>query len=104
MSSSASSTDLKTRSPTLTRLLKTRLAPIRERQLLQAARDGLVGEARPQRPGADECCGSACKPCVMDHWREEVRVWRECVQSLTEEGGAKEGAGGLCKVPGAFEW
>lgn len=102
-----STADLKGHSPTLTRLLKTRLAPIREKQLLKAASDGANGEGKPEKPGADECCGSACKPCVMDNWREEVKVWKECAAGIeekdaTEQDILKETTGS--KMPGAFEW
>ena len=65
---------LKTHSPTLTRLLKSRLAPSREETLIAAA----AAETRPVKPAAGECCGSSCKPCVMDLYAEELKVWKEC--------------------------
>ena len=37
-----------------------RLTPFRTKQILKKA----LAEAPPTRPGADECCGSACTPCV----------------------------------------
>jgi hypothetical protein len=68
--------DPKVRSPTLKRLIKTRLAPIREQELITKA----LCPDKPIKPPADgrECCGSACKPCVMDLYGEELRVWKEC--------------------------
>lgn len=69
--------DLKEDSPTITRLLKTRLAPIREASLLAAA----TSPTKPIKPAAGDCCGSSCKPCVMDLYREELMVWKECAMS-----------------------
>lgn len=37
-----------------------RLTPFRTKQILKKA----LGDAPPAPPGADECCGSACTPCV----------------------------------------
>lgn len=114
-----SSKDLQKHSPTLTRLLKTRLAPIREEALLAAA---APGAERPVKPAAGDCCGSSCNPCVMDLYREEFKIWKECLESRGEsadeevEEGAAVGSGGSDltlqseeqtgrrKVPGAFEW
>lgn len=56
-------------------LARARTTHTRHKQLLRAARR--PHDAPPPRPGADECCGSSCKPCVVDLWREEVDVWRE---------------------------
>lgn len=110
-----SSKELKEQSPTLARLLKTRLAPIREEALLNAARSS----DKPSKPPAGDCCGSSCKPCVMDLYREELKVWKECESlrgdSMSSEAeknasaavvdGIKSAEGGReMKVPGAFEW
>ncbi|GAA6003432.1 hypothetical protein JCM10207_000331 [Rhodosporidiobolus poonsookiae] len=66
--------DLLDRSPTLARLVrKGRLAPARLAQLLAAGR----GKSRPKEPEAWECCGSSCRPCVRELWREEDKVWGE---------------------------
>lgn len=107
---------LKAQSPTLKKLLKSRLAPIREEQLLAAAR----GIEKPERPKAWECCGSSCKPCVTDLWREEVKVWKECgaAERVVLEDGERNGNEVVvvdvsrkdgeereaCRIPGAFEW
>lgn len=64
----------KDRSPTLVRLLKSRLAPIREKELMAAA----LSEERPEKPGPGACCGSSCDPCVLDQYAEEVKIWKEC--------------------------
>jgi hypothetical protein len=96
--------DPKTRSPTLQKLLKSRLAPIRENELITKA----LNPERPIKPPADgrECCGSACKPCVMDLYGEELRVWKECWRDelvnhkKSEEGSQREKE----KMPGSFEW
>ncbi|BGP29702.1 hypothetical protein JCM10296v2_001441 [Rhodotorula toruloides] len=62
-------------SPTLARLVrKGRLAPSRLAQLLAAGRSTRA----PTEPEAWECCGSNCRPCVREIWREEVKVWSEC--------------------------
>jgi hypothetical protein len=119
----ASSKEAKKFSPTLTRLLKARPAPIRETNLINAA----FNEAKPVKPPAGECCGSSCDPCVMDLYAQELKVWKECAayrESLREEAGT-EGSGKIgsesgsssgseasgrvlgtreCRVPGAFEW
>lgn len=114
-----SSKDLQKHSPTLTRLLKTRLAPVREEALLAAA---APDAERPVKPAAGDCCGSSCNPCVMDLYREELKIWKECLESReksageqVEEGDAvvtgeatrtlqSEEETGRRKVPGAFEW
>lgn len=95
--------DPRDRSPTLTRLLKTRLAPSREKRLLEVA----VTASRPIKPGNDECCGSSCKPCVMDLYAEELKVWKECW--IKWEGDEPVAKGETDKeesirMPGAFEW
>ncbi|BGP22476.1 hypothetical protein JCM10295v2_001355 [Rhodotorula toruloides] len=62
-------------SPTLARLIrKGRLAPSRLAQLLAAGRS----TRPPTEPEAWECCGSNCRPCVREIWKEEVKVWTEC--------------------------
>jgi hypothetical protein len=82
--------DPRTRSPTLRALLKQRLAPVREKELLRKAQS----PERPMKPSADECCGSGCKPCVMDLYREELKVWKECwVVWETEDSAAVKEAG-----------
>lgn len=103
------------RSPTLRKLLKTRLAPIRENELISKA----LCADRPEKPAPGACCGSSCDPCVLQSYAEELRVWRECWEKW--EGGGKPGAGekkmeegkgegegrsseGGRKIPGAFEW
>ncbi|KEQ77651.1 hypothetical protein M436DRAFT_36611 [Aureobasidium namibiae CBS 147.97] len=96
---------LKSHSPTLTKLLKDRPAPIRETALLAAA----SSVTRPVKPPAGDCCGSSCDPCVMDLYAQELKIWKECVglrdQGVEDEGGSAE-AGTLdaCSVPGSFEW
>lgn len=107
--------DPKSRSPTLLKLLKTRLAPIRENELINKA----LNPERPVKPPADgrECCGSACKPCVMDLYGEELRVWKECwrdqddqnlgvVTEKTERIDSELGKSEVKadKMPGGFEW
>ncbi|KAK9897109.1 hypothetical protein P389DRAFT_53299 [Cystobasidium minutum MCA 4210] len=49
-----------------------RLAPFRTKQILKK----VLKPMPPNEPAPDECCGSACDPCVKDLWREEVRVWK----------------------------
>ncbi|CAD0082039.1 unnamed protein product [Aureobasidium vineae] len=101
-----STSTLKSHSPTLTKLLKARPAPIRESALLAAA----VSPTKPVKPPAGDCCGSSCDPCVMDLYAQELKVWKECVglrlavgdESDKGEDVATEVEG--CKVPGAFEW
>ncbi|GAA5913371.1 uncharacterized protein JCM6883_003055 [Sporobolomyces salmoneus] len=66
--------ELLDRSPFLTKLSRRRLAPIRLSQLLSSARS----TKPPKEPEAWECCGSSCKPCVRELWREERKVWEEC--------------------------
>jgi hypothetical protein len=111
------------RSPTLVKLLKTRLAPIRERELIARA----TCPERPVKPAPGDCCGSSCRPCVMDNYADELRVWKECwvkwegksreevvvVREKKVEGkgqtlppSVKEKAEERRerKMPGAFEW
>ncbi|BGO89203.1 hypothetical protein NBRC10512v2_001150 [Rhodotorula toruloides] len=62
-------------SPTLARLVRRgRLAPSRLAQLLAAGRS----TRPPKEPEAWECCGSNCRPCVREIWKEEAKVWSEC--------------------------
>jgi hypothetical protein len=101
------------RSPTLVRLLKTRLAPVRERELMAKA----TSPERPVKPGPGDCCGSSCQPCVMDSYAEELRVWKECwvkweggdgepatekPEVVGETGGVGKSKG--TKMPGAYDW
>lgn len=105
----------KSRSPTLIKLLKTRLAPIRENELITKA----LNPTRPVKPPADgrECCGSACKPCVMDLYGEELRVWKECWRDQDDKQeeimGVNKGSKNIEveksevmaeKMSGGFEW
>lgn len=108
--------EAKKHSPTLTRLLKSRLAPSRETTLLDAA----ASDAKPVKPPAGDCCGSSCNPCVMDLYAEELKVWKECATyraSVRGDGDAEASLDGgcgedssrtgtpvVCRVPGAFEW
>ena len=93
------------RSPTLVRLLKSRLAPVREKELLAAA----MNEERPEKPPPGSCCGSSCDPCVIDQYAEEVKVWKECWvkwegdEEVVDEPKAQE-AETERKMPGAYEW
>ncbi|CAD0106385.1 unnamed protein product [Aureobasidium uvarum] len=97
---------LKAHSPTLTKLLKARPAPIRETALLAAA----TSPTKPVKPPAGDCCGSSCDPCVMDLYAQELKVWKECVGLRgavdKESDKSKDIATEVedCKVPGAFEW
>lgn len=60
-------------SPYLTLLKrKGRLAPSRFKDLLTAASN----RSPPLAP--TDCCGSSCKPCVNELWKQEVRCWEEC--------------------------
>jgi hypothetical protein len=100
-----STSTLKSHSPTLTKLLKARPAPIRETALLAAA----SAPTRPVKPPAGDCCGSSCDPCVMDLYAQELKVWKECVglrEQVAEDDSGNEEVKALeeCKVPGAFEW
>ncbi|OIW24449.1 hypothetical protein CONLIGDRAFT_685425 [Coniochaeta ligniaria NRRL 30616] len=107
------------RSPTLVKLLKTRLAPVRERELIAKA----TCPDRPAKPAPGDCCGSSCHPCVMDNYADELRVWKECWVKWEGDGGEeilavpRKKAGGdnetegdeveekpKRKMPGAFEW
>lgn len=105
------------RSPTLVRLLKSRLAPVREKELLTAA----LNEERPEKPPPGSCCGSSCDPCVIDQYAEEVKVWKECWVKWEGDKGVdvkkvvvevkdvhEERAGDTVqkerKMPGAYEW
>ncbi|GAA6055422.1 hypothetical protein JCM3770_006985 [Rhodotorula araucariae] len=65
--------ELLDRSTTLARLHRKRLAPSRWRDLLAAGR----GAKPPKEPEPWECCGSSCKPCVLELYREEKKVWEE---------------------------
>ncbi|KAM0809295.1 hypothetical protein AB5N19_09638 [Seiridium cardinale] len=101
-------------SPTLARLLKSRLAPVRETALLNAA----MGNEKPVKPAAGDCCGSSCNPCVMDLYREELKVWKECAQYRASLGNAESGSSDSDslttstrnngrtpgKMPGSFDW
>jgi Oxidoreductase-like protein, N-terminal len=104
LTSNIMSFDPKKRSPTLQKLLKTRLAPIRENELITKA----LNPERPIKPPADgrECCGSACKPCVMDLYGEELRVWKECWRDRIPgiEDGNKKIDIKTEKMPGSFDW
>jgi len=97
--------DPRTRSPTLRALLKTRLAPVREKELLAKAQD----PEKPVKPAAGDCCGSSCKPCVMDLYREELKVWKECWVSSTDavdevKSRPEKEAENKYKIPGSFDW
>ncbi|KEQ93820.1 hypothetical protein AUEXF2481DRAFT_306902 [Aureobasidium subglaciale EXF-2481] len=99
-----STSTLKSHSPTLTKLLKARPAPIRETALLTAA----SSPTRPIKPPAGDCCGSSCDPCVMDLYAQELKVWKECavLRSLVDDEEEEDEGKALenCKVPGAFQW
>ena len=100
------------RSPTLVKLLRKRLAPIREKELIAKA----LCADRPEKPKLGACCGSSCDPCVMDMYAEELKVWKECwVKWDGEEEVSKDGSvvkeeviqevrEKERKMPGAFEW
>lgn len=104
------------RSPTLVKLLKTRLAPVRERELIAKA----TCPDRPAKPAPGDCCGSSCHPCVMDNYAEELRVWKECWVKWEEvdSTGVEEKSGEKAsprsedgneetktpKMPGSYEW
>lgn len=53
---------------------KNRLAPSRLAELVNAAQS----EDKPKEPPLWECCGSSCKPCIKELYRQELRVWKEC--------------------------
>jgi hypothetical protein len=101
-------------SPTLARLLKSRLAPVREAALLNAA----MGDDKPLKPAVGDCCGSSCNPCIMDLYREELKVWKECAEYRRSVRLAKNASSGpepldsrpedkamaQPKMPGSFDW
>ncbi|GAA6020172.1 hypothetical protein JCM11491_005554 [Sporobolomyces phaffii] len=66
--------ELVSQSPFLSKLSRRRLAPVRLAQLFATAR----APTPPAAPEPWECCGSSCKPCVRELWKEEMRVWDEC--------------------------
>ncbi|GAA5951303.1 hypothetical protein JCM3765_002439 [Sporobolomyces pararoseus] len=86
-SSSSSSTpltdsELLSQSPYLSKLvLKGRLAPSRYSKLLISARS----ISKPLKPEIWECCGSSCKPCVLELYKQELKVWEECHPDGEEE-------------------
>lgn len=98
------------RSPTLAKLLRTRLAPVRERELIAKA----MCPDRPAKPALGDCCGSNCRPCVMDNYAEELRVWKECWVKWEDAGGDENGPlpseevkgeeMKTPKMPGSYEW
>lgn len=107
-------TEAQKHSPSLDRLLKSRLAPIREAALMKAA----MGNEKPAKPAAGDCCGSSCIPCVMDLYREELRVWKECAEfraSLSNMENAsshpdsldtitQDSSKSASRIPGSFDW
>lgn len=96
----------KDRSPTLCKLLKKRLAPAREKELIAKA----VCEDRPEKPAPGACCGSSCDPCVMDMYAEELKVWKECWVKWDGETAVAELKEEEVEVkkkrwmPGVFDW
>ena len=81
--------ELYDRSPFLLKLSKRRLAPSRLSDLIAAAQSNKP----PKEPDPWDCCGSSCKPCVRELWREEKRVWSE-VHPEGEEEESEEEEGG----------
>ncbi|KAM0752309.1 hypothetical protein T439DRAFT_205409 [Meredithblackwellia eburnea MCA 4105] len=80
--------DILERSPFLARLKKRgRLAPSRYKDLLAAAK----GAKKPKEPESWECCGSSCKPCVKELWKEELKGWEDCHPDGEEEEEEAEG-------------
>ncbi|GAA5991588.1 hypothetical protein JCM5350_002625 [Sporobolomyces pararoseus] len=75
-------------SPYLTKLTlrRNKLAPTRSSKLFLSARS----KSKPKKPEIWECCGSSCKPCVLELYREEKRVWEECHPDGEEEEEEKE--------------
>ncbi|KAI5475800.1 hypothetical protein MNV49_000811 [Pseudohyphozyma bogoriensis] len=70
------------RSPFLLNLkTRGRLAPVRLQELLAAAK----ARKAPKPPEPGECCGSSCKPCVTELWKQELRCWKECHPDGEEE-------------------
>lgn len=65
--------ELLERSPFLTKLHRRRLAPARWQQLVASA----TASRPPCAPSPWDCCGSSCKPCVKELYREELRCWTE---------------------------
>ncbi|KAE9405587.1 hypothetical protein BT96DRAFT_852680 [Gymnopus androsaceus JB14] len=53
---------------------KGRLAPSRLKTLYESAKS----PKPPREPDPWECCGSNCKPCVKELWRQELKCWSEC--------------------------
>ncbi|GAA5951160.1 hypothetical protein JCM21900_004360 [Sporobolomyces salmonicolor] len=78
--------DLFDRSPFLLKLSKRRLAPSRLAALLAAA----SSSKPPREPDPWDCCGSSCKPCVRELWREEKRVWGEIHPEGEDQHGGEE--------------
>ncbi|ORY90851.1 hypothetical protein BCR35DRAFT_108270 [Leucosporidium creatinivorum] len=74
-------TDLLERSPFLVKLKARRLAPSRLADLYAAA----GAKTPPPAPDPWECCGSSCKPCVKELWREELKCWNEIHPDGAEE-------------------
>lgn len=73
--------DLLERSPFLVKLKSRRLAPTRLADLYAAA----GAKKAPPPPDPWECCGSSCKPCVKELWREELKCWNEAHPDGAEE-------------------
>lgn len=73
--------ELLERSPFLVKLQKRRLAPVRWAELVSIARSSKP----PTPPNPWDCCGSSCKPCVKDLYKEELRVWQEIHPDGPEE-------------------
>ncbi|THV08417.1 hypothetical protein K435DRAFT_847282 [Dendrothele bispora CBS 962.96] len=68
---------------------KGRLTPSRLQELFAALMYSWIMQAKspkpPKEPDPWDCCGSNCKPCVNELWRQELRCWQECHPDGVEE-------------------
>ncbi len=39
--------------------------------------------AKPQEPDASDCCGTGCTPCVYDIYEQELKLWNQECDSIT---------------------
>ncbi len=44
---------------------------------------------RPNKPDADDCCGSGCVPCVFDVYYDQLQNWQERYGDRSSESAAE---------------
>jgi hypothetical protein len=47
--------------------------------------ESINSPAPPEKPSANECCGSGCVPCIYDYYYQRLEEWERAHETTLED-------------------